>query len=211
MPTSTFYNLPEEKKEKLLDAIKNEFTRVPYSDVSINKIIQAADISRGSFYQYFEDKDDMLSYIMLGYQKAVFDVAKNGLIASKGDLFQMFLDIYHFAIDFVMEESTNSFLKNVFADTRINTGLFTKRSKEEVLNHLTEQFMPYANLNLLDLQEKEDLSNIVELLAATTRDAIAETFIDFDEIERSKADYYVKLKLLKRGLAKKKYHELKGE
>lgn len=204
MPTSTFYNLPQEKKEKLLDAIKNEFTRVPYSDVSINKIIQAADISRGSFYQYFEDKDDMLSYIMLGYQKAVFDVAKNSLIASKGDLFQMFLVIYHFAIDFVMEESTNSFLKNVFADTRINTGLFTKRSKEEVLNHLTEQFMPYANLNLLDLQEKEDLSNIVELLAATTRDAIAETFIDFDEIERSKADYYVKMKLLKRGLSKTK-------
>lgn len=204
MPTSTFYNLPEEKKEKLLDAIKNEFTRVPYSEVSINKIIQAADISRGSFYQYFEDKDDMLSYIMLGYQKAVFDVAKNSLIASEGDLFQMFLVIYHFAIDFVMEESTNSFLKNVFADTRINTGLFTKRSKEEVLNHLTEQFMPYANLNLLDLQDKEDLSNIVELLAATTRDAIAETFIDFDEIERSKADYYVKMKLLKRGLSKTK-------
>ncbi len=204
MPTSTFYNLPEEKKEKLLDAIKNEFTRVSYNDVSINKIIQAADISRGSFYQYFEDKDDMLSYIMLGYQKAVFDVAKNSLIASNGDLFQMFLAIYHFAIDFVMEESTNSFLKNVFADTRINTGLFTKRSKEEVLNHLTEQFMPYANLNLLDLQEKEDLSNIVELLAATTRDAIAETFIDFDEIERSKADYYVKMKLLKRGLSKTK-------
>lgn len=204
MPTSTFYNLPEEKKEKLMGAIKNEFTRVSYSDVSINKIIQAADISRGSFYQYFEDKDDMLSYIMLGYQKAVFDVAKNSLIESKGDLFQMFLAIYHFAIDFVMEESTNSFLKNVFADTRINTGLFTKRSKEEVLNHLTEQFMPYANLKILDLQEKEDLSNIVELLAATTRDAIAETFIDFDEIERSKADYYVKMKLLKRGLSKTK-------
>lgn len=202
MPTSTFYNLPEEKKEKLLDAIKNEFTRVSYNEVSINKIIQAADISRGSFYQYFEDKDDMLSYIMLGYQKAVFEVAKNSLIASEGDLFQMFIDIFHFAIDFVIEESTNSFLKNVFADTKINTGLFTKRSKEEVLNHLTEQFMPYANLDLLDLQEREDLSNIVELLAATTRDAIAETFIDFDEIERSKADYYVKMKLLKRGLSK---------
>ena len=187
-----------------MDAIKSEFTRVSYHEVSINKIIQSADISRGSFYQYFEDKDDMLSYIMLGYQKAVFDLAKSSLIESNGDLFQMFLAIYHFAIDFVMEESTNSFLKNVFADTKINTGLFTKRSKEEVLNHLTEQFLPYANLNLLDLQDKKDLANAVELLAATTRDAIAETFIDFDEIKRSKADYYVKMKLLKRGLSKTK-------
>jgi len=204
LPTSTFYNLPAEKRKKLMDAIKDEFTRVSYNEVSINKIIQAADISRGSFYQYFEDKDDMLSYIMLGYQKGVFELAKYSLTISGGDIFQMFLDIYNFAIDFVMEESTNSFLKNVFADTRINTGLFTKRSKEEVLNNLTEQFVPFANLNQLDLRDEEDLANLVEILAAITRDAIAETFIDFDESERSKEDYYVKLKLLKRGLAKSK-------
>ncbi len=204
MPTTTFYNLPDEKKKKLLDAIKDEFIRVSYSEVSINKIIQAADISRGSFYQYFEDKDDMLSYIMLGYQKGVFDLARHSLTTSGGDIFQMFLDIYHFAIDFVMEESTNSFLRNVFADIRINTGLFTKRSKEEVLNNLTEQFLPYANLDLLDIYGKAELANMVELLAATTRDAIAETFIDFDVIEQSKADYYIKLKLLKRGLSKTK-------
>lgn len=204
MPTSTFYNLPDEKKRKLLDAIKEEFTRASYSEVSINKIIQTADISRGSFYQYFADKDDMLSYIMLGYQKGVFELAKSSLITSGGDIFKMFLDIYNFAIDFVMEESTNNFLKNVFADTRINTGLFTKRSKEEVLSNLTEQFLPFANLKLLDIREKQDLANLVEILAATTRDAIAETFIDFDESERSKSDYYIKLELLKRGLAKSK-------
>ena len=205
MPTSTFYNLPDEKKEKLLNAIKAEFTRVTYNKISINKIIKAAEISRGSFYQYFEDKDDMLSYIMLGYQKGVFELAKQSLINSNGDIFQMFLDIYHFAIDFVMEERTNNFLKNVFADTRINTGLFTKRSKEEVLNNLTEQFLPFANLDLLDLQSKKDLPNLVELLAATTRDAIAETFIDFDESERSKTDYYIKIDLLKRGLSRHKF------
>ncbi len=204
MPTSTFYNLPDEKKKKLLNAIKEEFTRASYNEVSINKIIQSADISRGSFYQYFEDKDDMLSYIMLGYQKGVFELARNSLITSGGDLFEMFLDIYNFAIDFVMEESTNSFLKNVFADPRINTGLFTKRSKEEVLNNLTEQFLPYANLKLLDIRGKHDLANLVEILAATTRDAIAETFIDFDESERSKSDYCIKLELLKRGLTKTK-------
>ena len=52
MPTNTFFNLPPPKREKLLQAAAAEFTRKPYGEVSINRIIQAAEIPRGSFYQY---------------------------------------------------------------------------------------------------------------------------------------------------------------
>ena len=50
MPSATFYNLPEEKRERLLRAAREEFSRVPYESASVNRIIRSAGIPRGSFY-----------------------------------------------------------------------------------------------------------------------------------------------------------------
>jgi AcrR family transcriptional regulator len=63
MPTERFYNLPAGKKDIIREAALKEFVRVPFEKASINKIIKTAGISRGSFYTYFEDKHDVLSYI----------------------------------------------------------------------------------------------------------------------------------------------------
>ena len=50
MPTQTFFNLPKDKQQRLLDAAATEFSRAPLKDASINNIIKLAEISRGSFY-----------------------------------------------------------------------------------------------------------------------------------------------------------------
>ena len=71
MPKKTFHNLPAEKKKKITDAACREFLRVPYEDVSINQIIKNAEIPRGSFYQYFADKDDLFDYIVNTYKEKI--------------------------------------------------------------------------------------------------------------------------------------------
>ena len=58
MCSETFLRLPEEKKNRFLDAAWEEFTNVPYADASINKIVSRARVPRGSFYQYFTDKQE---------------------------------------------------------------------------------------------------------------------------------------------------------
>ena len=63
MPTGTFFRLPEEKRMRLMESAWEEFTHISYADVSINKIIQAAGIPRGSFYQYFDGKEDLFFYL----------------------------------------------------------------------------------------------------------------------------------------------------
>ena len=69
MPTQRFFNLKEEKRRAIVRAAVHEFSRVPYSVASINQIIKEADISRGSFYTYFEDKDDLLQYLVSGFRE----------------------------------------------------------------------------------------------------------------------------------------------
>lgn len=60
MPKETFLNLPEEKKKKIIKAAQDEFERVPLEQASIKNIVENAGIARGSFYQYFESKEDLM-------------------------------------------------------------------------------------------------------------------------------------------------------
>lgn len=94
MPSDTFFRLPEEKRRRLMEAAWEEFTAVRFSDASINKIIRAANIPRGSFYQYFTDKDDLFAYLVRPLQKHFFDLARAEVLKAKGSLFTAPLAIY---------------------------------------------------------------------------------------------------------------------
>lgn len=74
MPTETFFNLPEEKRSRLIDVLLDEFAQHDYDSVSINRITERAGVAKGSFYQYFADKKDCYLYlIQLGIeQKTAF-------------------------------------------------------------------------------------------------------------------------------------------
>ena len=73
MPTQRLLKLKEEKKQAILEAAVHEFSRVPYSSASINQIIKEADISRGSFYTYFEDKQDLLKWLIYAQAEQHFN------------------------------------------------------------------------------------------------------------------------------------------
>ena len=48
MPTSTFYHLPEQKRQKLIEAIRQEILRVPYEKISINKDVYKRQVEKRS-------------------------------------------------------------------------------------------------------------------------------------------------------------------
>ena len=94
MPTTTFFNLPPPKREKLLNAAIAEFARRPYGEVSINRIIQGAEIPRGSFYQYFADKTDLFQYVLRGYDKLLEAAIMKSLDACGGRPLEIPLALY---------------------------------------------------------------------------------------------------------------------
>jgi AcrR family transcriptional regulator len=64
MPKPTFFNLPEEKRKKIIDAAVNEFAGYGLENASTNRIVENSGISKGSFYQYFEDKQDVFMHLL---------------------------------------------------------------------------------------------------------------------------------------------------
>ena len=64
MPKQTFLNLPEEKRNNIVNAAVDEFAQYGLENASTNRIVANSGISKGSFYQYFEDKQDVFMYLL---------------------------------------------------------------------------------------------------------------------------------------------------
>jgi AcrR family transcriptional regulator len=64
MPTSTFFALPTERRERLVREAITEFSERPYAEASLSQIAQRSRIPKGSFYQYFSDKLDLYRWLV---------------------------------------------------------------------------------------------------------------------------------------------------
>jgi len=64
MPKDTFFHLPEEKRNRIVEAAIDEFAAHPYQQARVTAIADQAGIAKGSFYQYFEDKKDLYKYLI---------------------------------------------------------------------------------------------------------------------------------------------------
>lgn len=161
MPSSTFFHLPEEKRQRLLAAARAEFARVPYEEASVNRMIQAAGIPRGSFYMYFTDKEDLFRYLMERYGRMLEDRLGELLDREEGDLFAAFLALFddmraHWS-DGVCKELVGIIHRN----RQIQPGLFLDRhGPEAMLERLRERMA----LSRLDLRTDTDLADLFRLL-----------------------------------------------
>jgi AcrR family transcriptional regulator len=64
MPTSTFFALPAERRDRLVREAIAEFSERTYAEASLSQIAQRSKIAKGSFYQYFEDKLDLYRWLV---------------------------------------------------------------------------------------------------------------------------------------------------
>ena len=64
MPNDTFFNLSNEKKERIINTALDEFASNSFHQSKVTAIARNADIAMGSFYQYFEDKKDLYKFIL---------------------------------------------------------------------------------------------------------------------------------------------------
>lgn len=74
MPTQTFFSLNKEKQTTIYHAALCLFANTPYEKVSIQSIVEAANIPRGSFYQYFTDKEDLYLYLWQEIARKSIDI-----------------------------------------------------------------------------------------------------------------------------------------
>ena len=64
MPKETFFRLPLEKRNLIEDVAIQEFAENSLQSASVNAIVNNAGIAKGSFYQYFENMEDLYKHVL---------------------------------------------------------------------------------------------------------------------------------------------------
>lgn len=67
MPRPRYQHIDPEKKTRLLEAATKEFAAHGYELASINRILEAAGLSKSSFYYYFDDKADLAATVLIAH------------------------------------------------------------------------------------------------------------------------------------------------
>ena len=171
MPKSTFYNLNNEKREKIEKALKNEFSRNTFEKTSISNIIEEAQIPRGSFYQYFEDKEDALKYIIENFLNDEKEQIERLLIQNKGDIFLTTLDLYSYFVDKNYNESEIKLFQNIINKLRNENVNVYKNIRLKKFTDLKEMDKSncYINTSLLAIENDEDIEYMLRILTCILR------------------------------------------
>lgn len=106
MPKQTFFNLPNDKRERIIECAINEFSNYDYNQASINRIVKDAGIAKGSFYQYFEDKLELYKYLLeiIGNIKLKY-ISKHMSNANADDFFDYLKKAFAAGIEFATKET----------------------------------------------------------------------------------------------------------
>lgn len=207
MPSQTFLNLPKEKQKTLLYAAIKEFTNVSYEDVSINRIIKEAGIPRGSFYMYFENKEDLYLYLLNNYKIRFQEKLLTLISLEHGDIFETFTKLYDTMIDFCMSPAKIAFFRQVFTNINSKTEnhLFPKGEKPERVkqSELYQNFVANIDRTILVDTSDSGVEEILELLFMMTIHTTIHSFVRGISKEEAKEIYKRKIELLKYGMKKK--------
>ena len=203
MPTETFMKLSEEKKNKILVAAKKEFTRVPFEQTSIKNIVEDAEIARGSFYQYFTSKEDLLQYMMKDDKDKLDNFIRKKLQESKGDIFEAYLAIYDYMTEKVWEDKDLQFYKRLIENAKVveDESSILRMPKDIKGPFHQEEFIRLIDTSKLKIQNEEDLHIVIQMLYLITRKALVNNF-KYQSIQKARKEYMEMIDYLKYGVLK---------
>lgn len=163
MPSETFYRLPKTKQERILTVLKDEIARSSYEDFSIGNVLRESGISRGSFYQYFHNKEEIFLYFLAEYQRAILSHATESLAQNSGDFFESFMDTYRYAVRMLCYKDSRAFRHNLFCNLELHEKLWKRTDQIEECRQSIRAFLDGVNLDLLTINSHEELRTLADI------------------------------------------------
>lgn len=201
MPTLTFYNLPEEKKNIIIEASIKEFKRTLLTDASINKIIKDANISRGSFYTYFKDINDLYEYSLNNYKGKIIKIIKHAIKETNGDLFETTRKSYNKILNLCTKDK--QLFKNICLNFNYNVSIRNKMYEENIEDkYKIIELISKINKENLNIKTEEELFYIIDIIIGFVMRGLIDLFMDKENEEKVLEKIDKQLEILKRGIYK---------
>lgn len=199
MPTKTFFNLREEKRQRIEKALINEFSKSSFEQASITNIIKEANIPRGSFYQYFVDKKDAIKYLIEKFMLSDHEKVYQCLVETKGNIFDTAVRVYDYRTSNAILNFDIKLVKNILEELRKNNiNIF--ENKDILKNE--KSLMEFIDKDKLNLKSDKDLYYFMRIITAIIRSVTMEVLSERISKEEGKEILEKELEILKNGMEK---------
>lgn len=200
MIKKTFYNLPEEKKQRIINAVMTEFSSSETGKININRIIKAANISRGSFYQYFDDKVDLVEVLAKKFIEHSLNELNKTQKSCDNDIFDTYENLFDIITNFTRDKQKKLILKNLLKNLRANDDLISDYMlyRFDGLKSL-HIFCNEFNTDNLRYKSDDDVKFLAQILTQELKNALFNVFVVGTEIDDEKKAYLRKLQIIKFG------------
>lgn len=199
MAKQTFLNLPEDKRNMVVSALKKEFSRVPLKDALVSNIIIDAKIPRGSFYQYFNDIEDAFYYIIGEYSKNIKRKLLEHLEKNKGDIILSYRELYLYILNVIDNPDDKEYFENIFLNMNYEIEkMFTPNFNDGlnlILNHV--------DISKLNISSKFGLGYILDIIESIMMTNIIQSYKRNLSKEKNKEIFERELALVCAGILKK--------
>jgi AcrR family transcriptional regulator len=203
VPKQTFFNLQQDKRKKLIESAEIEFTRVPLFEASIANIIKMAGISRGSFYQYFEDKDDLYFYLLEAKLNKVKITFIGFLEKHQGDLIEALMEMYFYFLTTLSDEEEKNFLRNALLYTSYKVeSSFTSMFDTYLDNQEFMKITGLINRQCLNISGDKELLHIFKILSALAFNNLIEKTVKGLTDAEAMESFKLSVNLIKQGIYK---------
>ncbi len=204
MPSKTFLNLASDKQKSLIEAAEREFSRVDFSSASINQIIQEAGIPRGSFYMYFQDKEDLYFYILEKYIHKLYCRLLSYLDENQGDFICGWQKLHDHLLHACLQGKKHSLFKNMFLNMRYTTDRkVSLKPPKEVIRKRHEDLIKHINKELYRYSNDEELLQAFSLVMLVSMSSITYSLMNPNELEKESRIYNQKLDIIRYGVLRK--------
>jgi len=181
MPSSTFHNLSNEKKGRIIDGAMEEFKSNSLNEASISNIVKNSSISRGSFYQYFEDKEDLYLFLIKKFQHNYRELMMRCFETHDGDFYKGYLEFGTTYIQSITESTKFGFFENLYLNmsyqiNKQSIHLMYSNSKESKEVPKGNRVIDYIDYSLLTIQTDKEMVDLMEFLLSILNQTIIEGF-----------------------------------
>lgn len=201
MPTETFFKLTEEKRKKIIEAGKDEFSSVSLDEASIKNIAEKAGIARGSFYQYFKSKKDLLFFILEENRETMEKKLNRIIKESDGEIFNIYISIYDDMTSKCFDNMNRDIYKRIFENLKTNDESVFEGMEEKKKQDF-KNFKKLIYKSKLKIESDLDFDLIIQILNAITMSSVVRS-IKYTSPEKAREEFLKKIEFIKKGIEKK--------
>lgn len=191
MPKPLFFSIAQAKQDRIISSALKEFSTHEYHEASINRIVQKAGIARGSFYQYFEDKEDIFFYLfeqIIQNEHLAFFRKKYKELPDDPILFHQMM--FRFNLSMLENERYQGFFRNLFLSMNYRFGGRYRKIVEK------SRLVVISQMGQKDEEKTARINNTLEVLTLITLDLLALKALENVPDDVIWQKYHTKMELL---------------